>query len=72
MHEAADRFAKLLADTYVVRSRDEIARFFDGLDMVDHGLVQIDRWRPPAEPEVEAESVGPPPPPIYGAVARKP
>jgi hypothetical protein len=28
------------------RSRDEIARFFDGLDLPEPGLVRPGRWRP--------------------------
>ena len=30
------------------RSRDEIARFFDGLDLVEPGLVRPGQWRPGA------------------------
>jgi hypothetical protein len=30
------------------RSRDEVARFFDGLDLIEPGLVVADRWRPRA------------------------
>jgi hypothetical protein len=33
------------------RERAEIARFFDGFELVEPGLVTIDRWRPdPSEP----------------------
>jgi hypothetical protein len=67
MQEAADRFSKLLNQKYVIRTRDEIARFLDGLDLVEPGLVQIDEWRPPAGTPISER-----PPPIYGAVARKP
>jgi hypothetical protein len=35
-----------------MRSRDEIARFFEGYEMVEPGLVPMPRWRP--------ESAGPP------------
>lgn len=28
------------------RSRTEVARFFDGLELVDPGLVEVQRWRP--------------------------
>jgi hypothetical protein len=28
------------------RSHAEVSRFFDGLDLVDHRLVQSRRWRP--------------------------
>ncbi|MFE9612139.1 SAM-dependent methyltransferase [Streptomyces sp. NPDC006012] len=30
----------------IMRSRDEIARFFEGYDMVEPGLVAMPRWRP--------------------------
>jgi len=29
-----------------MRGREEILRFFDGLELVDPGLVQVSRWRP--------------------------
>lgn len=49
-----------------LRTRSEIARFFDGLEMVEPGLVQLNRW-----PEAEADDVG-----VdiaaYAGVARKP
>jgi hypothetical protein len=73
MQDAADKFAKLLRGTYVVRTYDEIARFFDGLDLVDPGLVQIDRWRPSADEAPGAETgTDQPANPIYAGVARKP
>jgi hypothetical protein len=78
MQEAADKFAKLLADTYVIRTRDEIARFFDGLDLVDPGLVPIDHWHPPPPPNPPPPAPAPDPTPdhplipIYAALARKP
>jgi S-adenosyl methyltransferase len=28
------------------RSRDEVARFFRGLELVPPGLVQVHQWRP--------------------------
>ncbi|MGW3957651.1 SAM-dependent methyltransferase [Streptomyces sp. NPDC004752] len=37
----------------IMRSRDEIARFFEGYDMVEPGLVAMPRWRPELEPEDE-------------------
>ena len=69
MREAAERFASLLGDPYVVRSREEIARFFAGLDLVEPGLVPIEQWRPApgAEPDPTRRPV-----PLYGALARKP
>ncbi|HEY3000657.1 MAG TPA: SAM-dependent methyltransferase, partial [Acidimicrobiales bacterium] len=69
MPEASARLSRTLNVPWVVRSRDEIARFFDGLDMVEPGLVPIDEWRPTGG--------NPPPPtgrrvtPIFGGVGRK-
>ncbi|GGQ06946.1 SAM-dependent methyltransferase [Streptomyces roseolilacinus] len=37
----------------VMRSRDEVARFFDGCEMVDPGLVAMPHWRPDTPPEQE-------------------
>jgi hypothetical protein len=52
------------------RSGDEIARFFDGLEMVEPGLVQIVQWRP--EVDAPAPAGGDRVPPLYAAVGRKP
>ncbi|MFS4095449.1 SAM-dependent methyltransferase [Streptomyces sp. AF1A] len=46
------------------RSRDEIASFLDGLDLVGPGLVPCSQWRP--------ESASAAPVPQFGAVAVKP
>jgi hypothetical protein len=70
MPEASSRLNKSMRDAWALRDHATIARFFDGLDLVAPGLVQIDTWRPTED--------GPPPPPsgritpIYGAVAHKP
>ncbi|MFG3256919.1 SAM-dependent methyltransferase [Streptomyces sp. NPDC048172] len=51
----------------VNRSPAELARFFDGLEMLPPGLVSVSRWRPEPSPFGE--------PPLiddFGAVARKP
>ena len=37
----------------IMRSREEIARFFKGYDMVEPGLVAMPRWRPDTAPEDE-------------------
>ncbi|GAA2458120.1 SAM-dependent methyltransferase [Streptomyces glaucus] len=37
----------------IMRSREEIARFFEGYDMVEPGLVPMPRWRPETTPEDE-------------------
>jgi hypothetical protein len=68
--EAADEAARLRAeagDPYRLRSPDEAARFFDGLQLLEPGIVSVTRWRPdpdPAGPPAEVDALG--------AVARKP
>ena len=48
------------------RGRAEVARFFDGLELADPGLVTIDAWRPdPDDPAPPATRW------LYGAVGRK-
>ncbi|MFI8191896.1 SAM-dependent methyltransferase [Streptomyces sp. NPDC085946] len=37
----------------IMRSREEIARFFEGYDMVEPGLVPMPHWRPDTAPEDE-------------------
>ncbi|RCG22927.1 SAM-dependent methyltransferase [Streptomyces diacarni] len=51
----------------VNRSRDQIGRFFDGLDILEPGLVSVTRWRPEALPFGEPDEVD-----NVGGVARKP
>ncbi|MFK4599566.1 SAM-dependent methyltransferase [Streptomyces pristinaespiralis] len=56
--------------TLAPRTKDEIARFFDGLDTVDPGLVQLTDWHPELAvgESVDEKAVIS----LYGAVARKP
>ena len=51
----------------VPRSHQEISRFFDGLEMVEPGLVQLHRWRPGTGLDDTGRNLA-----AYGAVARKP
>jgi hypothetical protein len=71
MVEAANRqwqLTKAMRWPIVPRSHDEVARFFDGLELVDPGVVTLDRWHPTSAP---ARSPGRPLP-WYAAVGRKP
>src|SRR6266511_639272 len=43
--EAAERLNRLHV-AVTLRTRAEVARLFRGLDLVEHGLVQVHRWRP--------------------------
>ena len=52
-----------------VRSVAEVTRFFDGLELVEPGVVPLPAWRPDGSPASgePARSI-----PLYGGVARKP
>jgi S-adenosyl methyltransferase len=63
--QAAQRYNERVASPMRRRSRDEVRRFFDGLDMLDPGVVQLHQWRP-VDGDPVAPSSG------YGAVGRKP
>jgi hypothetical protein len=57
-----------IEDTFVMRSHAEVSRFFNGLELVEPGVVPIDDWRP--------DNTTPPPSeawvnPIWGGVALK-
>jgi trans-aconitate methyltransferase len=74
MAEVYDRLDQTTRDTNppALRSRAEVSRFFDGLDLVDPGVVQVDRWRPDDGAASAAPQPGERVPPLYAAVARKP
>ena len=48
------------------RSREQVARFFAGLDLIEPGLVPVEEWRPEPGTTDEGKSIG------WCAVARKP
>jgi len=67
MAEMQRRLNEHLAESsHVGRPREVVARFFDGLDLVDPGVVKVTQWRPASR--VEAEG----PTSLWGGVARKP
>jgi len=64
--EAASRFNQLAPANATLRTRAEILRLFDGLELLEPGLVQIHRWRPGlSAPGRNQEAAG------YCALARK-
>ncbi|WP_174550900.1 SAM-dependent methyltransferase [Actinomadura latina] len=65
--EAQDAWNEKAAETLTPRTRDQILRFFDGLDLLEPGLVSMSRWRPEATPWGEPAEVS-----GYCAVGRKP
>jgi hypothetical protein len=56
-----------MGSPYHQRSVAQIERWFDGLEMVEPGLVSVTRWRPDGPRGGEPEPID-----GYGAVARKP
>jgi hypothetical protein len=63
--EATRFYAKATAP-FVTRSGAEIKRFFDGLEMVDPGLVQLPLWRPDGDPPPHLDAIW-----LYGGVGRR-
>jgi hypothetical protein len=61
-----DRVEQPLPFAVALRPHAEVSRFLDGLDLVEPGVVPVDRWQP--EPGTDGNPVTP----IYGAMGRKP
>ncbi|MFC6016183.1 SAM-dependent methyltransferase [Plantactinospora solaniradicis] len=62
--DGADKLVESGGVPYILRSPDELAGWFEGLAMVEPGLVPVTQWRPD---DLHAEHID-----AYGAVARKP
>ncbi len=66
MAEAAKRYNRLAHETQRHRTHDEVARLFGGLDLLDPGVVPVQKWRRPRTPaESRARSA------MWGGVALK-
>jgi S-adenosyl methyltransferase len=44
--ESITRYNERSSDQAILRGQEETARFFDGLELVDPGVVAVSRWRP--------------------------
>jgi S-adenosyl methyltransferase len=66
--EALGLFDKLMAQTVKLRSRAGVERFFDGLELLEPGVVPVSNWRPASEAGAEAAT----PAGMWAAVGRKP
>ena len=65
MAQMAERLNKLMAEKVTFRTRAQVAPFFEGLAMVEPGLVRVQEWRP--DTEMEAKS----PAALWGGMGRK-
>ena len=64
--EAQKRYNERVSTPQTLRTRDEVARFFAGLDLVPPGLVYVHTWRPGPGDLAPAGAAS-----AYGGVARK-
>ncbi|WP_300602527.1 SAM-dependent methyltransferase [Trebonia sp.] len=65
--ESARRYNESVATPVTLRTFGQVSRFFDGLELVEPGIVQCHRWHPrPGVSAGEYEVAG------WGAVGRKP
>jgi hypothetical protein len=63
-----ERLNQATQETFVLRSRPQVAKFLDGLELVEPGVVLVDEWRQePGHVPYDGIML-----PLYGAVARKP
>ena len=65
--DLAERLSQRMPSGVVLRSYDEVVRLFDGLALVDPGLVPLDQWRPDlGQAHIRLRATA------HGGVARKP
>ena len=58
--------AQIMRKQFTSRTREQVARFFQGLEMAEPGLVRVEEWRPePGAGEADTSA-------LWCAVARKP
>ena len=65
--EAQKRYNERVSTPQTLRTRDEVARFFDGLELVPPGVVYVHAWRPGSSDLAPADAVS-----AHGGVAGKP
>jgi hypothetical protein len=65
MAQMAERLNKLMAEKVTFRARAQVARFFDGLELVEPGMVRVQDWRPSTEKEAKSPAA------LWGGMGRK-
>ena len=66
MARMAESLNKMMAEKVTFRDNSAVARFFDGLELVDPGMVQASKWRPVSDTEAASPAA------LWAGVARKP
>jgi trans-aconitate methyltransferase len=64
--EALAKLSQTMVQRVTPRSREQVTRFFDGLDLISPGVVPIQQWRPDSDEETAARAG------MWGGVGRKP
>ena len=65
LREAQDASGRRIQQQITWRNREQVARFFEGTDLVEPGLVRVEEWRPEPGPSGTDRSS------LWGAVGRK-
>ena len=66
MAAMAERLNQTMAEKVTFRGEAEVARFFDGLELVEPGMTNVPDWRPDTEEEAASPAA------LWAGVARKP
>jgi len=56
---------RMIQNTITYRTREQVARFFDGRDLIEPGLVRVEEWRPDPETATPERST------LWGGLGRK-
>jgi SAM-dependent methyltransferase len=65
MAQMAERLNKLMAEKVTFRTRAQVAGFFDGLELVEPGMVRVQQGRPNTEKEAKSPAA------LWGGMGRK-
>jgi hypothetical protein len=63
--EATERLNQLSHQHFTLRDHAQVTRFFDGLELLEPGVVRVEEWRPVSELDQQYRSA------VWGGVARK-
>jgi trans-aconitate methyltransferase len=66
MAEMRERLNRMVAQKGTYRTHGEVMRFFDGLTLVEPGMVRIKQWRPRSQAQASSAAA------MWGGVGRKP